>query len=90
MNVQEIERILDELDRLEEMNEEQRAELVCDILLHYIYQMKPEHFKQFFKEFLLQNPEVMDAQLETLRRKWEKQLRLALKQRRREARIRRA
>jgi len=90
MNVQEIERILDELDKLEEMSEEQRAELVCDVLLYYIYQMEPEQFKQFFKEFLLQNPEIMDAQLEAMKRKWEKQLRLALKQRRRETRIRRA
>jgi len=89
MDVFQIEKILDWMDNFENLDIEQKAELISTTIYYYLKQMKPEEFKQFFKTFLLNNPEILDDIVEHFRKRYMKMLREALKRRKRDIKIKR-
>ena len=85
--VSQILNFLDWLDNFQELNDEEKAEMIANILYDIFKSMTPEQFKAFFKNFLLQNPELLDEWIERYKRMFERQLRQALRQKRKEIKV---
>jgi len=90
MKIEEIEKTLDALERLDELSDEQITDLVCQSFKVLYSGMTLDKFLELvFKPYMLQNPEQIRAWMGTYKDTLLRRFREALKIRRRQAKIRR-
>jgi len=85
--VEQIEKMLDALDQIEELSDEERTDLVINLLDQDGFFSSPEVMKAYFRQAFMREPELFETIIESYRDKWMKMLRNALKQRKREINI---
>jgi len=85
--VDELERMLDELDEIDAMEHEDKVNLILGILEQMGFFRSPEVMKMFFKRVYMREPELLEVVIDHYRDRWTKELRKALKQARRKAKI---
>lgn len=85
----EVEKRLEALERFESLNREEQAEVLSGLLTDMLSAMSREQMQRFFKLWILSNPDLLEELLDKFKTDLLKQYREAIKQAKREAKIKR-
>jgi len=85
----EIEKALERLEQIESYTKEEQATLIASTIVEMVTLTPRESLVPFFKTMFLSNPDILDTMIDFTKSKLLKQYREAVKQARRQPRIRR-
>jgi hypothetical protein len=89
VSIEEIEKQLQAIEMLESYSRDEQAEVVAGIIARMVASIPREQLANFFKQMILNNPDILDYLIDFFKTRLLKEYREAVKLKRREIKIKR-